>query len=543
MNEPVMDYMRRYRFKKLLLLDDADTGLRAVIAIHSTALGPAGGGVRFWPYPSEKEAIIDAMRLARGMTYKYAAAGIDLGGGKAVIVGDPRKDKSEALLRAFGRMVDQLGGEYYLAEDVGTTSEDAETIYKETGYVLSLPEHLGGPGDVAPLTALGSIEATRACAKRVWGTPDLAGRSVALQGLGAVGYKALRLLVESGARVVVADVDEAKVRQAQQEFGVEAVPAEDIYDQDVDIFGPYALGAVINDQTIPRIKARIVAGSANNVLAEERHGTQLEEHGICYAVDFVANSGGIVYDEEMVCPGLRKPQGGLRHDRAEKKVREIFGRIEEVFVIADCEGVPCWQAAIAWLLTARTTIVIVPSCVAYGPEKAQASPSANAWAVEPSSSPWSGLNSVTVTAASFSLPSRTPSALIAVSNGRPSLRPGFSESGRSVKSTVSTSKWTSKRSKLGSISPSARAAAPSGSAATSPTGKPFSSRRSIMPRSHSVACSGPWENRNTSAFPSSGERWPIRPSSGAVPSSPSMCATPIQSRAPSVTLPGTLRSG
>jgi leucine dehydrogenase len=153
MNEPVMDYMRRYRFKKLLLLDDADTGLRAVIAIHSTALGPAGGGVRFWPYPSEKEAMVDAMRLARGMTYKYAAAGIDLGGGKAVIVGDPRKDKSEALLRAFGRMVDQLGGEYYLAEDVGTTSEDAETIYKETGYVLSLPEHLGGPGDVAPLTA------------------------------------------------------------------------------------------------------------------------------------------------------------------------------------------------------------------------------------------------------------------------------------------------------------------------------------------------------------------------------------------------------
>ena len=219
MNEPVMDYMRRYRFKKLLLLDDADTELRAVIAIHSTALGPAGGGVRFLPYPSEKEAMVDAMRLARGMTYKYAAAGIDLGGGKAVIVGDPREDKSEALLRAFGRMVDQLGGEYYLAEDVGTTSEDAETIYKETGYVLSLPEHLGGPGDVAPLTALGSIEATRACAKRVWGIPDLAGRSVALQGLGAVGYRALRLLVESGARVVVADIEGAKVRQAQQEFG------------------------------------------------------------------------------------------------------------------------------------------------------------------------------------------------------------------------------------------------------------------------------------------------------------------------------------
>jgi leucine dehydrogenase len=345
MNEPVMDYMRRYRFKKLLLLDDADTGLRAVIAIHSTALGPAGGGVRFWPYPSEKEAMVDAMRLARGMTYKYAAAGIDLGGGKAVIVGDPRKDKSEALLRAFGRMVDQLGGEYYLAEDVGTTSEDAETIYKETSYVLSLPEHLGGPGDVAPATALGSIEAMRACAKRVWGTPDLAGRSVALQGLGAVGYEVLRLLVGSGARVVVTDLDEGKVRRAQEEFGVEAVPAEDIYEQDVDIFGPYALGAVINDQTIPRLKARVVAGSANNVLAEERHGTELEERGISYAVDFVANSGGTVYDEEIVYPDLRERRGGLRHDRAEKKVREIFERIEDVFATADREGVPCWRAA------------------------------------------------------------------------------------------------------------------------------------------------------------------------------------------------------
>src|ERR671911_182789 len=313
MSAPIFDYLRRYRFKKVVLCNDTDIGLRAVIAIHSTALGPATGGLRMWTYPSEEAAIMDAMRLARGMTYKYAAAGIDLGGGKAVIIGDPRKDKSEALLRAFGRMVDQLGGEYYLAEDVGTTPEDTETIYKETSYVLSLPEHLGGPGDVAPATALGSIEAMRACAKRVWGTPDLAGRSVALQGLGAVGYEALRLLVGSGSRVVVTDLDEEKVRRAQEEFGVEAVPAEDIYEQDVDIFGPYALGAVINDQTIPRIKARIVAGSANNVLAEERHGTDLEKRGISYAVDFVANSGGTVYDEEMVYSGPRERQGDLRH--------------------------------------------------------------------------------------------------------------------------------------------------------------------------------------------------------------------------------------
>jgi leucine dehydrogenase len=341
----IMDYMRRYRFKKLLLLDDADTGLRAVIAIHSTALGPAGGGVRFRPYPSEREAMVDAMRLARGMTYKYAAAGIDLGGGKAVIVGDPEKEKSEALLRAFGRMVDQLGGEYYLAEDVGTTPEDTATIFKETRYVLSLPEHLGGPGDVAPATALGSVEAMRACAGRVWGTPDLAGRSVALQGLGAVGYEAVRLLVEAGARVVVADVDEAKVRRAREEYGVVAVPAEEIYDQDVDVFGPYALGAVINDHTIPRLKARVVAGAANNVLAEERHGTELERRGIVYAVDFVANSGGTVYDEEMVYGAWREREGRFRPERAMQRVKKIFDRTQEIFEISDNEGVPCWRAA------------------------------------------------------------------------------------------------------------------------------------------------------------------------------------------------------
>src|SRR3954471_22450264 len=205
MEAPVLDYLRKYRFKKLQLVNDSASGLRAVIAIHSTALGPATGGLRMWTYESELAAIFDALRLARGMTYKYAAAGVNLGGGKAVIIGDPKTDKSEALMRAMGRMIDQLGGEYITGEDVGTTLEDMETLYSETDYVVTLPEHCGGAGDISPATALGSIEAMRACAERAWGSADLTGRRVALQGLGMVGAKALAMLVEAGAEVLVTD--------------------------------------------------------------------------------------------------------------------------------------------------------------------------------------------------------------------------------------------------------------------------------------------------------------------------------------------------
>ena len=339
MSAPVFDYLRRYRFKKVVLCNDTEIGLRAVIAIHSTALGPATGGLRMWTYPSEEAAIMDALRLARGMTYKYAAAGVNLGGGKAVIIGDPRKDKSEALLRAMGRMIDQLGGEYITGEDVGTTLEDMETLYSETDHVVTLPEHAGGAGDISPATALGSIQAMRACAERAWGTPELGGKRVALQGLGVVGSKALGMLVEAGAEVIVADIDEEKVEKALQEFQVKAVDPEDIYAQEVDIFAPYALGAVINDETIPRLKAKIVAGAANNILAEERHGDELERRGIVYAVDFVANSGGTVFDTD------RYRKGGFQPERAMANVRRIFERIEEIFAIADRDRIPYYGAA------------------------------------------------------------------------------------------------------------------------------------------------------------------------------------------------------
>ena len=340
MDAPVLDYMRRYKFKKLVLCNDTDVGLRAVIAIHSTALGPATGGTRMWTYASEEEAIMDALRLARGMTYKYAAAGVDMGGGKAVIIGDPKKDKSEALLRAFGRMVDQLGGEFQTGEDVGTTLEDMEVIYSETDHLVTLPEHCGGAGDIAPATALGSVEATRACAKRAWGSPELKGRRVALQGLGAVGGNALAMLIEQGAEVVVCDPDEQKVARAVESYGVSSVAPADIYDQDVDVFAPYALGGIINPETIPRLKAKIVAGSANNIFAdEERDAAALDARGIIYAVDYVANSGGTILDTD------RFRKGGLQRARAMANVRRIFERTEEVFAIADRDRISAYLAA------------------------------------------------------------------------------------------------------------------------------------------------------------------------------------------------------
>lgn len=340
MNAPVMDYMRRYRFKKLVLCNDSDVGLRAVIAIHSTALGPATGGTRMWTYASEDDAIMDALRLARGMTYKYAAAGINMGGGKAVIIGDPKRDKSEALLRAFGRMIDQLGGEFQTGEDVGTTLDDMEVIYSETDHVVTLPVHCGGAGDISPATALGSIEATRACAERVWQTPDLKGRGVALQGLGAVGWNALEMLLKQGAEVVVCDTDEEKVERAVGSYGVRAVPPAEIYDQDVEIFAPYALGGVINPQTIPRLRAKVIAGSANNLFADEgRDAASLDSRGIVYAVDYIANSGGTILDTDR----LRK--GGLQRDRAMANVQRIFTRTQEVFRIADRDGISAYLAA------------------------------------------------------------------------------------------------------------------------------------------------------------------------------------------------------
>ena len=336
---PIFAYMQRYGFKKLLLFNDAGSGLRGVTAIHSTALGPATGGLRMWTYASEQEAIFDALRLARGMTYKYAAAGINLGGGKTVVIGDPKTQKSEALLRAVGKFIDQLGGEYQTGEDVGTTLADMELIHSETDHVVTLPTYRGGAGDISPATALGSIQAMRACAERVWGSPDLDGRTVAVQGLGVVGSQAVRLLVEQGARVTVTDIDPAKVERAVEQHGVTPAAPEEIHRLDVDVFAPYALGGVINDTTLPELHAKVVAGAANNILAEERHGDELEARGIVYAVDYVANSGGTIFDTD------RFRKGGFQHERAMANVLRIYDRTHELFELAARDGIPCHRAA------------------------------------------------------------------------------------------------------------------------------------------------------------------------------------------------------
>lgn len=336
----LLDELRAGEFERLTFCNDSSVGLQAIICVHSTALGPANGGVRMQPYASTDAAVADVMRLARAMTYKWAAAGENRGGGKAVIIGDPRRDKSEALLRRFGQFVDSLRGDYFVGEDVGITLADMEVIHLETDYVATLPEEAGGVGDIAPATARGAIQAMRACARRVWGDASLEGRTVALQGLGACGSQALDLLVEAGARVRVADVDVEKVRAATRRHPeVVAVDPDTIHAEEVDIFAPFALGQVVNDATVGSIRARVVAGSANNVLAENRHGDELQRRGIVYAPDFIANAGGAIYDAEQ----FRK--GGFNRQRAMRNIDRIFDRVEEVFALAESDDIPVYEAA------------------------------------------------------------------------------------------------------------------------------------------------------------------------------------------------------
>jgi leucine dehydrogenase len=339
MKSPVFDYLVRYGYKKVVLCQNNDVGLRAVIAIHSTDLGPATGGLRMWTYDSEEDAIMDALRLARGMTYKYAAADLNLGGGKAVIIGDPRTQKTEGLLRAVGRFIQSLHGEYQTGEDVGITLDDLEVIHGECDYVVTLPEHAGGAGPIGPATAVGVLQAMKACCEEAFGRASLKGRRVALQGLGAVGWPALELLVKEDAKVVVADIDRAKVDRARRQLGVKAVAAEAITAQPCDVFAPFALGAVLNDRTVPHLRCKIVCGSANNQLAEERHGDILDKRGILYAPDYIANAGGTIFDTDRLL------KGGFNRERAMRNVLRIGDRMREVIALAKRERIPTYRAA------------------------------------------------------------------------------------------------------------------------------------------------------------------------------------------------------
>ena len=320
--------------EQVLLSHDPSCGYFGIIAIHDTTLGPALGGTRFWQYATTEEAITDALRLARGMTYKSAVAGINLGGGKSVIIGDNKRTDREALFRAHGRFIETLNGRYITAEDIGTSPADMEHIKLETDHVAGL---LGLSGDPSPVTAYGVYVGLKATARVRWGSDSLRGRTVAVQGAGKVAYYLMRHLKEEGASIIVTDIDSEKGRRAVREFGAQEVPPDSIYDQDADVFSPNALGAVINDETLPRLKVEIIAGGANNQLAEDRHGDELEKRGLLYAPDYVINGGGVinVYGELHQWPV----------ERAQKKAGEIYETLLRIFEIAKQERMPTYRAA------------------------------------------------------------------------------------------------------------------------------------------------------------------------------------------------------
>ncbi|MEE8099853.1 MAG: Glu/Leu/Phe/Val dehydrogenase dimerization domain-containing protein [Hyphomicrobium sp.] len=322
---------------------DARAGLKAIIAIHDTTLGPALGGCRMWNYASDDEALEDVLRLSRGMTYKAAMAGLNLGGGKSVILGDPHKDKSESLLRSLGRFVDNLAGRYIVAEDVGMSVADMDIVRQETRHVAGVGERGGDP---SPATAWGVYNGIKAAVHHKLDREELTGVSVAVQGVGHVGTHLCDYLARDGVRLVVTDIDEGAIGLARERYGAAAVAPDEIYDAEVEVFAPCALGGVINDQTIPRLKASIVAGSANNQLAEARHGKALVDRGILYAPDYVINAGGLIYVSYEV--SYRGPY--FDRDVAMAHAGRLYNRLRDLFARAEAERVPTHEMAdrIAW---------------------------------------------------------------------------------------------------------------------------------------------------------------------------------------------------
>ncbi|MFN4082117.1 MAG: Glu/Leu/Phe/Val family dehydrogenase [Bacteroidia bacterium] len=294
-NETIFTQLGTYNHEQIVFCNDNDTGLKAIIAIHNTVLGPGLGGTRIWNYNNEAEAVTDVLRLSRGMTYKAAISGLNLGGAKAVIIGDASKIKTEGLMRKFGRFVENLNGKYITAEDVNTTTKDMVYVNMETSHVVGLPENMGGGGDPSPVTAFGTYMGMKASAKHVWGNDSLAGKKVAVQGIGKVGGHLLEFLHKEGAKLVIADINEETLKHYSATLGAEVVNGNDIYSVDADIFAPCALGAILNTENIGKLNCAIVAGAANNQLAEEEiHGPMLLEKGITYAPDFLINAGGLI---------------------------------------------------------------------------------------------------------------------------------------------------------------------------------------------------------------------------------------------------------
>lgn len=338
--EGIFGSLAEYGHEQVVFCQDDATGLKAIIAIHSTVLGPALGGTRMWNYRSENEALTDVLRLSRGMTFKAAISGLNLGGGKAVIIGDPKSLKTESFLRRFGKFVDSLHGKYITAEDVSMKTADMEYIHMETRHVTGLPESMGGGGDPSPVTAFGVYMGMKAAARKVFGQDSLAGKRVAVQGVGQVGTHLVEHLAKENAEVFVADLHSDKVQRIAQEFGVKVVGQDAIYDLDCDIYAPCALGATVNDETIGRLKCGIIAGAANNQLKDEvRHGYMLADRSITFAPDFLINAGGLinVYHEFL---------GNYNRKRVMEQAEKIYDTCLNIFQFADSEKISSQEAAI-----------------------------------------------------------------------------------------------------------------------------------------------------------------------------------------------------
>lgn len=334
----VFDPMVLNNHEQVSFCHDQDTGLKAIIAIHNTVLGPGLGGVRMWPYKSEMEALNDVLRLSRGMTYKAAITGLNVGGGKAVIIGDPKKDKSEALFRKFGRFVESLNGRYITAEDVGTSTKDMEYIHMETKYVTGLPVIMGGGGDPSPTTAYGVYMGMKACAKELWGKDSLTGKTILVQGVGHVGENLVRLLTKENAKVLITDINQDQLSRVSELFKAKVIISEEIYDLDIDIYSPCALGATLNENTINRLRCSIVAGAANNQLADEViHGEMIMEKGITYAPDFLINAGGLI----NVCSELN----GYNKEIAMAATEHIYNVTLDILKKSKQENISTYMAA------------------------------------------------------------------------------------------------------------------------------------------------------------------------------------------------------
>ncbi len=336
------DHLRDAGHEQVVFCQDRASGLRAIIAVYSTALGPALGGTRFYPYADEAAALEDVLKLSRAMAYKAACAGIDLGGGKAVILGDPTRDKTEALLRAYGRFVQALGGRYYTACDVGTYVQDMDVIAKETDYATGRSPEQGGAGDSAVLTAFGVYQAMRAAAQHAWGSPSLSGRRVAVEGVGKVGSHLVEHLLADGAAVLVSDVDPAAVARARGLGPVETADVDALRTADCDVYAPCALGASVTDELVPVLQARVVCGAANNQLAHPGLEKALADRGVLFTPDYVANAGGLV---QVADEALHAHSGGFRFERAQAQAARIFDTTLRIFELAEQEGVPPLGAA------------------------------------------------------------------------------------------------------------------------------------------------------------------------------------------------------